>query len=85
LWIKDLARPDGLLAVAAALLTCLGMAAGGASPSEHRSLLLTVSAVVTMVTLWKMAAGVGLYWGLSSLFGAAQGWVVHTRRPLLRV
>jgi membrane protein insertase Oxa1/YidC/SpoIIIJ len=35
-------------------------------------------ALVTMVVLWKMSAGVGLYWGLSSAVGAAQS--VMTRR-----
>jgi membrane protein insertase Oxa1/YidC/SpoIIIJ len=41
--------------------------------------VLLMSAVLTAVALSKMAAGVGLYWGLSSLIGAAQGLVVQRR------
>jgi membrane protein insertase Oxa1/YidC/SpoIIIJ len=34
---------------------------------------------LTAVALSKMAAGIGLYWGLSSLFGTAPGVVVQRR------
>jgi membrane protein insertase Oxa1/YidC/SpoIIIJ len=36
-----------------------------------------VTAAVTLLALSKMAAGVGLYWGVSSLFGCVQAWVVQ--------
>jgi membrane protein insertase Oxa1/YidC/SpoIIIJ len=36
-----------------------------------------VTALVTALALSKMAAGVGLYWSLSSPFGVAQGWLVQ--------
>ena len=77
LWIRNLAQPDWLLAACATLLTVVATAAGMTTPAQSRSLLLAVSAVVTLVALSKMAAGVGLYWGLSSLFGAAQSWIVQ--------
>jgi membrane protein insertase Oxa1/YidC/SpoIIIJ len=82
LWIRDLAKPDWALAIIATGVTCLATVSGGA-PSQNRSVLLTMSAVITIAALAKMAAGVGLYWGLSSLFSAAQGWTVQRlqRRP----
>ena len=76
LWIRDLAKPDWIVAIVATVITCLASVSGG-SPSQNRSLLLTLSAVITIAALTKMAAGVGLYWGLSSLFSAAQGWTVQ--------
>lgn len=76
LWIRDLAKPDWIVAIVATVITCLASVSGGA-PSQNRSLLLTLSAVITIAALAKMAAGVGLYWGLSSLFSAAQGWTVQ--------
>jgi YidC/Oxa1 family membrane protein insertase len=76
LWVRDLAKPDWIVAIAATAITCLASVSGGA-PSQNRSLLLTMSAVITIAALAKMAAGVGLYWGLSSLFSAAQGWTVQ--------
>ena len=77
LWIRNLAMPDWPLAIVAAIFTVLATAAGGVPPSQNRSLVLSISAVVTIAALSKMAAGVGLYWALSSLFGAVQGWAVH--------
>jgi len=76
LWIRNLAKPDWPLAIAATIFTLLATATGGVAPSQNRSLMLSISAAVTIAALSKMAAGVGLYWALSSLFGAVQGWAV---------
>jgi YidC/Oxa1 family membrane protein insertase len=76
LWIRDLAKPDWVVAIVATVITGLASVSGGA-PSQNRSLLVTLSAVITVAALAKMSAGVGLYWGLSSLFSAAQGWTVQ--------
>ena len=77
LWIRDLAKPDWPVAIAATIFTLLATATGAASPSQSRALMLGITAAVTMSVLWKLASGVGLYWALSSLFGAAQGWAVQ--------
>lgn len=76
-WIRDLARPDWVVVIAATMFTLLATATSGTTPAQNRLLMLAVSAVVTIAALSAMPAGVGLYWGLSSLFGAAQGWVVE--------
>jgi YidC/Oxa1 family membrane protein insertase len=80
LWIRNLAKPDWPVAVAATIFTLLAMATGGVTPSQNRSWMLIISAAVTLAALSKMAAGVGLYWALSSLFGAVQGWAVQRGR-----
>jgi len=36
--------------------------------------------IITMIVLWKMAAGVALYWGMSNVFGVAQGALVKRYR-----
>jgi YidC/Oxa1 family membrane protein insertase len=77
LWIRDLAKPDWPIAIAATSLTLLAALTGAAAPSQSRSLMLTITAAVTLAALWKAAAGIGLYWAMSSLFGAAQGWAVQ--------
>ncbi len=77
LWIRDLAKPDWPLAIAATIFTLFATATGGAAPSQNRALMLSISAAVTLAVLSKMAAGVGLYWALSSLFGTVQGWAVQ--------
>jgi YidC/Oxa1 family membrane protein insertase len=84
LWIKDIAKPDIALALLVAAVTAGSMAAGPQPdvPAQQRQLLLLMPALFTVVALWQMAAGVGLYWGVSSLIGVAQGIVV--RRALSR-
>jgi YidC/Oxa1 family membrane protein insertase len=72
-------RPDVFIAALATLFTVAAAASGPAGPAPSRALVLLMSAVLTAVALSKMAAGVGLYWGLSSLFGAIQGHVVQRR------
>ena len=72
LWIADISRPDRLLAV---LVSALGVGAAWLAPvpeGQSRTLMAVLPAVVTMAVLWKMSAGIGLYWGLSSAVGAAQ-------------
>jgi YidC/Oxa1 family membrane protein insertase len=60
------------------------MAAGSQpdAPAQQRILILLMPAVFTAVALWHLASGVGLYWGVSSIVGVAQGVVV--RRMLAR-
>jgi YidC/Oxa1 family membrane protein insertase len=77
LWIRNLAQTDWVLAAGATLLTVAATRTGVTAPAQGQSLLLGLTAVVTLMALSKMSAGVALYWGLSSLFGAAQGWIVQ--------
>jgi len=79
LWVRDISRPDVVVASLAMLFTVAATASGSSGPAPNRTIILIISGVVTAVALSKMAAGVGLYWGLSSLFGAVQGFVVQRR------
>ena len=79
LWVRDISRPDVVVASLAILFTVAATASGSSGPAPNRAIVLIISGVVTAVALSKMAAGVGLYWGLSSLFGALQGFVVQRR------
>jgi YidC/Oxa1 family membrane protein insertase len=79
LWVRDLSRPDVVVASLAILFTVAATASGSSGPAPNRAVVLIISGVVTAVALSKMAAGVGLYWGLSSLFGAVQGFVAQRR------
>ena len=79
LWVRDISKPDAIIAVLATLFTVAAAASGSSGSAPNRSIMLILSAVVTAVALSKMAAGIGLYWGLSSLFGAVQGLVIQRR------
>jgi YidC/Oxa1 family membrane protein insertase len=78
LWIRDISRPDVVVAALATLCTVAATASGSTGPA-NRSIILRMSGVLAAVALSKMAAGVGLYWGLSSLFGTVQGFVIQRR------
>jgi membrane protein insertase Oxa1/YidC/SpoIIIJ len=79
LWVRDISKPDVFVAALATLFTVAATASGSSGPAPNRSIILLMSGVVAAVALSKMAAGIGLYWGLSSLFGAVQGFVVQRR------
>jgi YidC/Oxa1 family membrane protein insertase len=83
LWIRDISRPDIALAVLVAAITAGSMAAGPQPdvPAQQRQLLLIMPALFTLLALWQMAAGVGLYWGISSVVGVAQGVIVRRALP----
>ena len=84
LWIRDISKPDIALALLVATLTAASMAAGHQPdvPSQQRQLLLVMPALFTVIALWQMAAGIGLYWGVSSVVSVAQGAIV--RRAIAR-
>ncbi len=79
LWIRDISRPDIALAVIVAALTAGSMAAGPQpeTAAPNRLLMLALPAVFTLITLGQMASGVGLYWGVSSVVGLAQGVILR--------
>jgi len=80
-WIADISRPDRLLAVVVAAVA-VGAASLAPQPDgqQGRVLMTLLPALVTMAVLWKMAAGVGLYWGVSSAVGAAQTFMTTRGR-----
>ena len=72
LWIADISRPDRVLAV---LVGAFGVAAASLAPvpqGQSRTLMALLPAAVTMIVLWKMAAGISLYWGASTVIGGIQ-------------
>jgi YidC/Oxa1 family membrane protein insertase len=80
LWVRNIAQPDALLAVLVALLTCSAVALTRTSPEQNKAILLLLPAIVTLVALWQLSAGVALYWGVSSLVSVAQAAMVRGQR-----
>jgi YidC/Oxa1 family membrane protein insertase len=82
LWVRDLGRPDALLAVLAALTTAVAMAAVPHGQNELRAMLLLLPALLCFMTALHFSAGLALYWTTSNLFGAVQ--TVALQRVLRR-
>jgi len=76
LWIANIARPDVVLTLAVAGLTVLATRISGTSAPPN-PLLLLLSAAITCLVLSKMAAGVALYWGVSTAGSALQSFIVR--------
>lgn len=75
LWMSDLARPDLFitsLAATGASLALLAAPSGGSNKS-----MAIFTAILTAAMVWKLSAGVGLYWVGSSVVGVAQSLVVR--------
>jgi YidC/Oxa1 family membrane protein insertase len=76
LWIGDLARPDALVALAAAGLA--GVAAATSTPTSNRVAL--TSGAITLFFAWRLSASVGLYWVASNGVGVAQSLILRRSR-----
>ena len=79
LWIKDLNKPDGLLAFICASLIGLSAAVAPGTTEQHRAATAILPALLTLIFLWRIAAGVGIYSFASSLVGLAQAFMVRRR------
>jgi membrane protein insertase Oxa1/YidC/SpoIIIJ len=81
LWIGNLAKPDVFVAFLVAALTAGSLAAVPQSAGQNRTLMMWLPAIITMIALSKMAAGIGLYWGVSSAVSVVQTLIVRHHRP----
>lgn len=81
LWIPSLARPDAILAGAVAALSGFAVLVGSSSPGAGARALAVVAALGTLLLLSRMAAAVGLYWGVSSVIGMTQAAIIRRRSP----
>ncbi|HZZ19182.1 MAG TPA: YidC/Oxa1 family membrane protein insertase [Opitutaceae bacterium] len=72
LWIKSLSVPNVVLTLV--ILSLAGLTVYIApSASEHvRAMMVVVSIIITSLIVWKLAAGLGLYWVASNCVGLVQ-------------
>lgn len=86
LWIRDLARPSALVAIAgaavAALVPFTAPATGAASAQKMALVSAVLAASVTLLVLLRASSGLGLYWVASSGMSVLQNAVL--RRQLRR-
>jgi len=78
-WIRDIARPDVALTIVVAAVAAFGTMVSQTS-GQNRTMMTVLPTVVTLIVLSKMAAGVALYWGMSSAFSLVQG-IIAKRQP----
>lgn len=72
LWIRNLTAPDLFLTCFVLLTTAASIYLTPNLPDQARAFLIAVQVLVTGFILWKLAAGLGLYWAASSSVGLLQ-------------
>lgn len=83
LWMRNLASPDILLAGIVLVLTAIATYYSPTTAGETAMLLMAVQVVVIAFVLWKVAAGVGLYWAVSAFASVVQNLVLRVEERRL--
>jgi YidC/Oxa1 family membrane protein insertase len=65
LWIKNLASPDFFLTLLVLSLTGLSVYLMPSASAQMRNALIVLQVIVTFFIIWKLAAGLSLYWASS--------------------
>lgn len=77
LWMKSLATPDAAVTAIVLLLTAISAYYFPSAAGGPAMVMVAVQVLVTAFILWKLAAGVSLYWVASAFVGAIQTWVLR--------
>jgi YidC/Oxa1 family membrane protein insertase len=79
LWIPRLARPDAWLALLVGLISFATLLLNPAMSEQTRTLLHWLPVVVSVLMVWHLAAGLGLYWAGSGAVNLLQMAVLRRR------
>jgi YidC/Oxa1 family membrane protein insertase len=72
LWIRNLSAPDLFITLLILSLTAMTAYLAPSASEQMRSAMIVMQVVVTSLIVWKLAAGLGLYWVASSLVSLSQ-------------
>lgn len=72
LWIRNLSSPDAILTLVILSLTALSAYWMPTASDHARTTMVYIQVIVTSLIVWKLAAGLGLYWVCSNLMGLFQ-------------
>ncbi len=72
LWMRSLSVPDVLLTLGVAALTAISAYLMPAASEHGRTFAVCLQTAVAVFVVWKLAAGLGLYWASSSIVGMLQ-------------
>lgn len=82
LWISDIARPDILLTAIAAALSLLASTISPNFNEQGKAIIIWMPVILTAIFLWKLSAGIGLYWVASNLVNVLQSLIVRHKSGL---
>ena len=78
LWVPDLARPEGLLALGVAALTAWGVSSTPPAPGQTTTptAFVAIAVVGTLAFLWSASSAVALSMSAGSLVSLLQNWLL---------
>jgi YidC/Oxa1 family membrane protein insertase len=76
LWVRNLARPDTLMAIIAAMTTAAVVAVAPHAPESLHTSLILLPAILCFAAALHFSAGLALYWSTSNLLSAGQAVVL---------
>ena len=79
LWIADISQPDIVLALIIAALTFITSALAPNIQQQGRIWSMILPTILTLVLVWRLSAGLGLYWAASSLSGILQTAILRRK------
>jgi len=79
LWIPRLARPDAWLTLVVGLLSFAALLLNPAMSEQTRTVLQWLPVVFSLLVVWHLAAGLGLYWAGSSAVNLLQMAMLRRR------
>ena len=77
-WIRNLAQPDAILAVATGVLTAAASLLGPHLPQQSR-IVAVFPALATLLFAWRLASGVVLYWAASTAVSGLQSVLLNRK------
>lgn len=80
LWMRSLATPDALLTAIVLALTTLSAYYFPSETAAAVTAMMIVQVLVTAVIMWKLSAGLGLYWLASNLVSLVQTGILRLER-----
>ena len=83
LWMKSLATPDAALTAIVLLLTAVSAWYMPSAAPDNAMMMVLIQVVVIAFLLWKLSAGVGLYWAASAFVSAVQAGVLRLEQRRL--
>jgi len=79
-WIGNIAKPDIFIAAVVTAITGVTAAVSGNAGEQNSLLTIAIPTLLTFVVLFRLSAGVGLYWGVSSLVNLFQAIILRRER-----
>jgi YidC/Oxa1 family membrane protein insertase len=84
LWMKSLASPDAALTAFVLLLTGVAAYYFPSASADPSMLMVALQVAIMAFMLWKLSAGLGLYWAASSGVNVLQTAVLRRERAAVR-